>query len=519
MDKLIIRVENSWSYVDRGSPKEQLKWLHKLLAVKLESMANGEYTTWERYLFSLRSYKFPSGMVPFVIENAKKKLLDIDWDWKRSPPDGDVTIEDISSQFPSLNQHQIEALEVMRNHPVGIIKHPTGAGKSFLAIAFAYSIPHSTLFMANEISLLYQTKAEWEKRTGEKAGIIGDGKFEIEKFTVASFDTLYSHRKNLDLHAYLNSVGCIFIDEAQISAARTYWTMIMAIPAYYRYGLSATPYGRSDGMDPYICAAIGPIIHEINIKDLYDIRLVPPKVIFYNYPRVKDDFDCFGNWIKLIKQDKDRAKAMLELYRIAPKPCLVFFEWKDHGLNLYKMAEKAGFRAQIISGDNSADQRKKAIQKLNSGAIEILFASRIFSKGVDIPEIRSCINAAGMKAAIPAMQKLGRGLRLVEGKESLIYLDFVDTAYPVNQKHSRMRFATYKKEGLEVFKCNSIAEILTVMESNTGNGEESSLPAKAQDQYLMNVENSGSIIRGKLVEIPSTKFMRDLFFHLHYTGY
>lgn len=517
-NRLTIRAENNWSYVSKESPKDSLKWLHKLLAVKLESMANGEYTTWERFLFSYRTFRFPSGMIPYIIENAKKRSIGIDWDWKQSPPYGDLTIADLSEMFSYLNQHQIEAFEIMRKHRMGILKHAMGAGKSEQAIVFAYSIPHNTVFIADEKSLLYQAKDRWEKRTGTKAGIIGDGKYEIEKFTVASFDSLYAHRKSLELRAYLDSIGCMIIDEVHTCAAKTYWSIAMSIPAYYRYGLSATPYGRSDGMDPYVCAAVGPIIHEVGIEDLYGTRLVPPKVIFYDYDTVKDDYDFrSGGWISLIKSNRKRAKALLELFRIAPKPCLVFFEWKDHGYKLFKMTEKTGLNASIIHGNHSAFQRKQAIDRLNSGEIDILFASRIFAKGVDIPEVRSCINAAGMKAAIPALQKLGRGLRLVEGKESLVYFDLVDSGYPTNKEHSRIRYKIYKKEGLEVFKCSSLEEIQEIIQRNIGTREAAQSTGRILNLYGQNAASFGNVTRGKLVEIPNVKFMNGMLCQLRYT--
>ena len=105
------------------------------------------------------------------------------------------------------------------------------------------------------------------------------------------------------------------------------------------------------------------------------------------------------------------------------------------------------------------DQRLDAIDRLNKGDIDILLASKIFNKGADIPQIRSCLNAAAGKSSINALQRLGRGLRTADDKDVVVFFDFMDRSSSTLTKHSNFRKATYEDSKLEVHVFKSIDEI------------------------------------------------------------
>lgn len=451
---------NVWCSVAKDSPPDLVDWLHETLAVELCEIVDGEPTFWKRYMFSLRTWKFPGGMLSYAQDLAKKDGIQIHLE--DGTDDLGTTISKLDKRFDYLNPHQLEAVEEMKRNRVGIIKHPTASGKTDTAVAFASCLDCNVLFVADEKSLIRQAKKRWETRTGEQAGIIGDGKYQLARFTVASFGTLYHHRKSAELQAYLATVGCLFIDECHVLGAKTYWQAAMAVPAYRRYGMSATPFNRSDGMDPYVCAATGPIIHEMQRQELYGVRIVPSHVIFYDYP----DSSFRGNWSEVLVKYDQRQKAILRLCLIAPKPCLVFFEWKDHGEYLCNKATELGLNAKIVHGKYGTDYRVDVLASLNEGNIDVLFASKIFMKGIDAPNLRSCINAAGMKAVIPAIQRLGRGDRITEDKSILYFFDLVDGINSTNKSHSTKRKQTYLGEGVQVDTCSSISEIVEILGSD-----------------------------------------------------
>jgi superfamily II DNA or RNA helicase len=65
-------------------------------------------------------------------------------------------------------------------------------------------------------------------------------------------------------------------------------------------------------------------------------------------------------------------------------------------------------------------------------------------------EVRAGVNAAGGKSVIKALQRLGRGMRVAEGKSGIAWTDFSDIGHPWLEKHSKARVNAYKTEGYEV---------------------------------------------------------------------
>jgi superfamily II DNA or RNA helicase len=73
-----------------------------------------------------------------------------------------------------------------------------------------------------------------------------------------------------------------------------------------------------------------------------------------------------------------------------------------------------------------------------------LIASSILDEGADVPEIDTVVIASAGKSAIKGIQRIGRGMRRMAGKELVVY-DFVDRHAPVLLRHSKMRKRVYQQ--------------------------------------------------------------------------
>ncbi len=86
--------------------------------------------------------------------------------------------------------------------------------------------------------------------------------------------------------------------------------------------------------------------------------------------------------------------------------------------------------------------------EFRSGKIDLIIVTNIWSEGVDIPEIGALILAGGGKARHKAIQRIGRGLRVVPGKEYLAVVDFLDThSEKYLLSHSRQRLRAVQDAG------------------------------------------------------------------------
>jgi superfamily II DNA or RNA helicase len=101
-------------------------------------------------------------------------------------------------------------------------------------------------------------------------------------------------------------------------------------------------------------------------------------------------------------------------------------------------------------GEKSTAKRDAAVRRLVTGDIDVLIVSVIFQEGTDIPDIRSVIVGSAGKSAIAAIQRVGRGMRVVEGKKEFHVYDVYDKGHRTLKKWAKERKAAYELEGYEV---------------------------------------------------------------------
>ncbi|HOT78190.1 MAG TPA: helicase-related protein, partial [Candidatus Wallbacteria bacterium] len=83
---------------------------------------------------------------------------------------------------------------------------------------------------------------------------------------------------------------------------------------------------------------------------------------------------------------------------------------------------------------NASFSRHEAISAFESRKIKVLFVVDIFNEGVDIPHIEMELFLRPTESFTIFLQQLGRGLRLCEGKNNLVVLDFIGNYKKANFK-------------------------------------------------------------------------------------
>ncbi len=82
-----------------------------------------------------------------------------------------------------------------------------------------------------------------------------------------------------------------------------------------------------------------------------------------------------------------------------------------------------------------------------AGETEIIITNKIFQKGVDIPPLLTIIIAGGGQSVVDSLQRVGRGMRIIEGKKAFTVIDFMDKGQDWVYRHSRARKKAYKDAG------------------------------------------------------------------------
>lgn len=406
-------------------------------------------------LLSAFDQSFPAGFAPAMMRAAREAGWPVILEDQRMRPceaDPDADLE-------WLRAYQREAVDKALQSTRGILWLPTGAGKTEVAAALAKTLRCSWLFIVPQADLLYQTGERFEKRTGEAWGVIGDGEWRESRFTVATFQTLAaaisgrsSATKQRAAADLLGRVEGLIVDECHTSPADTILAVLSKTRnAYWRFGLSGTPLARTDGRSLRAIGALGGIIHRIKPETLIaagalsrpTIRVVPV-VQASNRPTWQ------GAHGDLVVRSKQRNATIVNIVKAAQAPGFVFVTHVKHGKLLTKMLTDAGLRVEFVWGAHSTDIRGRVIERLVSGKLDFVVCSSVFQQAIDVPQLRSVINAAGGASAIATIQRIGRGTRVTETKTTFEAWDLVDRGNRWLERHSRERLRAYEGEGYQV---------------------------------------------------------------------
>lgn len=355
-----------------------------------------------------------------------------------------------------LRPYQQQAVEAALTRTRGIIQMPTGAGKSVASAGIVASVPSAKwLILVPQSDLLEQFAKHLRDRLGEEPGIIGDGQWNPQRVTVATFQTLsrrMSKARDQAAYSFMRSVQGIIVDECHQVASGTFsFVTSKATNAFYRLGISATPLDRSDRKSIFVLGQIGGIIHKVSSAELREQGYLAEATI--RMVRLEQGSGAptwQGVYGECVVRSKPRNAVVAEMAARVAKPALVFVSQVAQGKVLMPMLKAKGLRAEFVWGEDDTEERRKALKDLVEGRLDVIVASSVFAQGVDIPSLAGVINAAAGMSVILTLQRLGRGTRVAEGKRTFECWDVLDDGNRHLAKHGRGRKDVYEREGFKV---------------------------------------------------------------------
>lgn len=243
-----------------------------------------------------------------------------------------------------------------------------------------------------------------------------------------------------------------------LNESGTYEQFLQKTNATVRLGFSATiPFEDASRMFS-IKGNLGLQIGEASEKALTEEGvLAKPDVHLLVAPHSQALLDITAYreaYIEGIVKNKRRNKMILDYAKRINGfglTALIMVYQQEHGKNLLEMAKDNGFRnkgeIQFIYGYTEKEDRELAKKALEKGEVKVVICSTVWKEGVNIPSLGAVINAAGWKARIPTVQKVGRGLRTTETKDTIIVVDFLDVGNPKLALHSLHRIQAYVEKG------------------------------------------------------------------------
>lgn len=323
-------------------------------------------------------------------------------------------------------------LECVR-YEQGIVKAPTGSGKTLMALAVLPRLGQRALVVVRDRNLLEQWRDRATDNLGlrlKDIGICRGGKRTVgQHLTLALQQTLYS--KSFPLEDFAKQFGAVIVDEVHDTAARTVNETIDAFPARARLGFSAD-HTRKDRKECLIEDQFGRVIYEVGKKHLERqgsivpvvVRLVPTEFKADWYAKAPSEQRDFTRLVTEMSTDPERCKlvrrVVLELVASGAVPALVFTHRREHAVRLAERELPAdGVPTGLLLGSaGNADQFEESKALLLSGVLKVAVGTfKAVGQGIDIPNVMSgvCATPIGENPQFFG-QVRGRICRVVPGK-------------------------------------------------------------------------------------------------------
>jgi superfamily II DNA or RNA helicase len=451
-----LEIDNSWTRVTSAAEAET-QWLDDYLKFEdntLDYLARKRKKEDRPTLALYRNGAFPSGLVSLVRKGAAAEGFGVE---SAQVGTGHALRPNTETELGWLDELQMGAVKAGWRAHRGLIWVSTGGGKTEIGIGLVASIEVHWLVLVHRRELMHQFADRYRLRTGNTAGMIGDGKYDPDPngiITIATYQTVYKMLREHRIEAIklFGMFGGFIADEAHTAGADSMFAVLMALRGcHWRFGLSGTPLARGDRRSTYTIGAIGPVIYRVKAAKLIETgRLAKPIIRMVEcHQEVSDKKTWAAVYREKVVGSKRRNKLLVAMVKMSPKPCLVFVQHIKHGKALLAAFQKAGIKAAFAWGDLTTTSRRADIKRLEFGELDVLIASVIFNEGIDIPSLASVVLGSAGKSAIAALQRVGRGLRATPDKKYVWIFDVWDVGQPMLERHARARLRAFRGEDYE----------------------------------------------------------------------
>jgi superfamily II DNA or RNA helicase len=393
------------------------------------------------------SYRIKAVHYRDVLEYLRESEIQYEDSVRKLPP-----VEPLECTV-ELRSYQREALDKWRHTRMrGVLVLPTAAGKTYIALKAIDFLKTQTLIVVPTLDLIDQWRTKIKECLNVEAGAVGGGENTVRMITVSTYDSAYLQAELLG-----NRFMFIVFDEVHHLASPSYVQIAEMYIAPYRMGLTAT-YERSDERHALLPSLVGDIVYTVNVEELAGEHLSPytyeklyaelasdeqqtyenGMTIFKNYLKERGIIlkspEDFQKFIMLTGRDRRAREALLARNRalkialnsstklsILAKQLEIYHDEKIliftlHNDLVYRISRD--FLIPAITYQTPKEERREILENFRKGKYRVVVTSQVLDEGVDVPDASVGFILSGTGSTREYVQRLGRLLRKVEGKQA-----------------------------------------------------------------------------------------------------
>jgi superfamily II DNA or RNA helicase len=397
------------------------------------------------------------GNYPYKIDADLKNLF--------NPGIKEPIVENLNKPYRDYQEKSIfNALRQGR----GVTVIPTAGGKTLIMAGIIKSLSQNnsqkTLVIVPSIQLVEQTASDFESYgLNSVSKWSGDNKYNPESsITVAGSQILMSDKTDLSV---LADIDTLLVDEVHsVKRGNKINDVLKFINTSRRFGFTGTmPTYKIDQWN--IIGKMGPITYEektVNLKQqsyVSNFQIIILNVKHSLIPSFTVDIGnpvlAYQREMEFLMNNQRRNNIITNLAFKLKENTLIMVDRIEHGVSIHSILleinEKLKSNRPIyfIQGETEMVEREKIRSLMDERRDVIIVAiSKIFSTGINIPNLHNIVFASIGKAKIKIMQSIGRVLRLHPTKSMATIFDIADnTKYGL--KHVEERKKMYNLEKYE----------------------------------------------------------------------
>jgi superfamily II DNA or RNA helicase len=408
-----------------------------------------ELPGWDGRIRMLRRGRLSAGLFRATWKQAEA-ALGIVFDVEYHRPEVEESLPGIpSAKDPKYHFQELCVERMLRaiRRGGGMVLAATATGKTATAARFFSRVPYQCLFVVDQLDLLYQTQKELAYWLKEPVGVVGDQKFQTERVTVATVQTLQLHLADPVFRRWYKKVKIEVVDELHEQLNKRNFAVLKEIQPLAIFGLTATLQLRKKEIRMEAYSFAGPVLFAFPYEEAVEAGVVTGgRVLQLLYPRVEegDDYDVevAENELKI-----NAAAKIVHWLATEGRYVIVLVERVQH---LEAVSNALGtLPHRLAYGKIKVRDRAQAKEQFEDGDIRVIVTNKVFKKGVNIKRVDAMLDLAEMFSPNDAMQKFGRGVRIHEDKDELLYLDFGTEKGRIYRRANSRRRA-YRAHRIEV---------------------------------------------------------------------